>query len=223
MVGRPFGTDEPEDNNVTPLEGFAKRQAAVRATRYLAAPVQALGSSMVAYGLSPKPTIYISHVRQQTAYDRRMQTGKGFRTPYTDSSGRTFGRGLGKESPITRKHGYDTGSRKDSGRLRRKRPRSKTVAVAGGGLYGLGKALPIIGYGYVAYSLYDDYRSGRIEKPSDVGRQLQTYTFGMTLEEAADTGTGLLNTYKTYSPTAIAARGIGETAKKLAEVIGSLR
>lgn len=220
MVGRPFGIDEPEDNNVTPLEGFAKRQAAVRATRYLAAPVQALGSSMVAYGLSPRPTTYISHVRRQTAYDRRMQTGKGFANPYTDSSGRTFSKGLGKESPTSSRHGYNTGSRHTRNR---KRIRSRTLTVAGGGLYGLGKALPIIGYGYVAYSLYDDYRAGRIEKPSDASRQIQDYTLGTNLDEIGALGKRAFRVYKTYSPTAIAARGIGEAAKKAAEVMSSLR
>lgn len=218
MVGRPFGTDEPEDK-VTPYEGFVKRQAAVRASRYLARPVATLGASMMAYGTSPKPITYISHVRAQTPYDRRMQTGKGFQTPYTDSAGRSFKRPLGRKSPITVEHGYDTGGRKDSSKRSRKRIRSKTLAVGGGLLYGVGKALPIIGYGYVAYSLYDDYRSGRITKPEDAGRQVQTYTFGMTLEEAANTGKGLMNTYRTYSPTAITARAVGTAAKTLYEVI----
>ena len=217
MVGRPFGTDEPVDNNVTPLEGFAKRQAAVRATRYLASPMTALGSSMMAYGSSPKPITYISHVRRQTPYDKRMQTGKGFQTPYTDSAGRSYTRPLGRKSPITVEHGYDTGGRKDSNKRSRKRIRSKTLAVGGGALWGIGKALPIIGYGYVAYSLYDDYRSGRIKEPQDAGRQLQTYTFGMTLEEAANTGKGLMNTYRTYSPTGIAARGLKKAAEAAAE------
>ena len=215
MVGRPFGTDEPEDNN-TPLEGFAKRQAAVRATRYLARPMQALGTSMMAVGTSPKPIHYISHVRPQTAYDRKMGTGKGFQGPRTDKYGRTWKKGLGKQSPITSRHGYNTGRRGSRGR---KRIRSRSLTVAGGAVYGLGKALPIIGYGYVAYSLYDDYRAGRIEKPSDAGRQIQTYTFGMTLEEAANTGKGLMNTYRTYSPTAITARAVTTVASKVVEVI----
>lgn len=218
MVGRPFGTDEPEDNN-TPLEGFAKRQAAVRASRYLARPMQALGTSMMAYGSSPKPITYISHVRAQTPYDRKMGTGKGFQGPRTDKYGKTVGRPLGRKSPITVEHGYDTGGRKDSNKRRRKKWRSKKVAFGGGALYGLGKALPIIGYGYVVYSLYDDYRSGRIEKPSDVSGSLLEHGFGWTGpdERTQNMAGRILRTYKTYSPTQIAARGLKEAAETAME------
>ena len=215
MVGRPFGTDEPVDS-VTPYEGFVKRQAAVRATRYLARPVTALGSSMMAVGMSPKPITYISHVRPQTAYDRKMGTGKGFQGPRTDKYGKTWEKGLGKQSPITSRHGYNTGRRGSRGR---KRIRSRSLTVAGGAVYGTGKVLPIIGYAYVVGSLYHDYKSGKIQKPEDAGRQIQGYTFGMTLDEAANTGKGLMNTYRTYSPTAITARAVGTAAKTLYEVI----
>ncbi len=140
-MGRPFGTDEPEDK-VTPYEGFVKRQAAVRASRYLARPMQALGTSMMAVGTSPKPIHYISHVRPQTAYDRKMGTGKGFQGPRTDKYGKTWKTGLGKQSPITSRHGYNTGRRGSRGRPRW---RSSSLTVAGGAVYELGKALPIIG------------------------------------------------------------------------------
>lgn len=219
MVGHPFGNAEPDDK-VTPFEGFAKRQAAVRGTRLLAGPATMAGKAMMAYGLSPRPITYISHVRPQTAYDRKRGTGKGFLGPRTDSSGRTFTRGLGKKSPTSRRHGYNTGSRHTK---HKPRIRSRTLSVAGGAVYGTGKALPIIGYGYVVGSLYSDYKSGKINNPSDASRQIQGYTFGMTVSEAADTSRGLLNKYKRISPTAITVRGFKEMAQRSMGALSFLR
>lgn len=223
MVGRPFGTEDNADHSSS-VKDFGKRQAAIRTTRHLAKPIQGLGTSLIAYGSSPKPMTYISSVRRQTVYDRRMKTGKGFQTPYTDSAGRRFTRGLGKESPTSQRHGYRTGSRSSR---HKPRARSRTAVAAGGTLRGIGRVLPIVGYGYAVYTLIDE--DGNVEQ-----QVVNETTRAFDLERSAEAAKQIGNqaqgfakkaygVYSTYSPTAIAGRAVSEGASKIGEALASLK
>ena len=223
VVGRPFVTGDNAEHSSS-VKGFGERQAAIRSTRYLAKPVQTLGTSLIAYGSSPKPMTYISSVRKQTAYDRRMKTGKGFQKPYTDSAGRKFTRGLGKESPISQRHGYRTGSRSSR---HKPRVRSRTAVAAGGTLRGIGRVLPIVGYGYAFYTLVDE--DGNVEQ-----RAIDETSRAFDLERSAEAAEQIGNqaqgfakraygVYSTYSPTAIAGRAVSTGIQKFGEAIASLK
>ena len=95
------------------------------------------------------------------------------------------------------------------------------MTVAGGALYGTGKALPIIGYGYVIGSLYRDYKAGRLESPEGVSKTISDYAYVPIGTEVAEAGKGigrgLVRTYTTYSPTARVARAVGTAAEAVKE------
>ena len=222
-MGHPFVSEDNAEHSSS-VKGFGERQAAIRGARYLAKPMQTLGTSLIAYGSSPKPMTYISSVRRQTAYDRRMKTGKGFQKPYTDSAGRRFTRGLGKESPITQRHGYRTGSRSSR---HKPRVRSRTAVAAGGTLRGIGRVLPIVGYGYAFYTLVDE--DGNVEQRA-IDETSRAFDLDRATEEAKRRGNQAqgfakraYGVYNKYSPTAIAGRTVGRGMSKVGEAIASLR
>lgn len=222
-MGHPFVTEDNADHSSS-VKGFGERQAAIRGARYLAKPMQTLGTSLIAYGSSPRPITRISSVRKQTAYDRRMQTGKGFQGPRTDKYGVRWEKGLGKESPITQRHGYQTGSRSSR---HKPRARSRTAVAAGGTLRGIGRVLPIVGYGYAFYTLIDD--DGNVEQRAidETNRAFDLDSARAEAERRGNQAQGFAKraygVYNTYSPTAIAGRTVSEGIRMVGEAIASLR
>ena len=223
MVGHPFVTEDNADHSSS-VKDFGERQAAIRGTRYLAKPVQTLGTSMIAFGESPRPIKNISSIRKQTPYDKKMQTGKGFQGPYTDKYGKTWHKGLGKESPISQRHGYKTNSRHSR---HKPRARSRTVSVAGGGVKLIGKALPMLGYGYAILTYVD--KDGKVEQAA-VDETSRAFDLDAGLKEArnrANQAQGFAKraygVYSTYSPAAIAGRAVSRGMSKFGEAIASLK
>lgn len=135
---------------------FLQNQAITRGTSLA-------GGALVAYGSKPRTSGYISHLHNPTAADLALKTGKGFQ-PHTRHGLRYtkpysgIGRS-GVSGPATPRHGHYTQDHKSKAGVtttaRRRSPRA----------IGFGKAIPILGYGLVAYNImFDPKEANRVQK-----------------------------------------------------------
>lgn len=135
---------------------FLQNQAITRGTSLA-------GGALVAYGSKPRISGYISHLHNPTAADIALKTGKGFK-PNT-RHGLKFTKpysGIGRSGvsgPATPRHGHYTQDHTSKAGVTKTARRRSPRAI------GVGRAIPILGYGLVAYNLvYDPKAANKVQK-----------------------------------------------------------
>jgi len=123
---------------------FLQNQAITRGTSLA-------GGALVAYGSRPRTTGYISYLHKPDATDIKLQTGKGFKPHTTHGLKYTkpvsgFGRS-GVSGPATPMHGHYNQDYKSKPGVKKAPRRVSPRAV------GLGRVLPVLGYGLIAYNI----------------------------------------------------------------------
>ena len=129
-------------------EGVAKRQAIVRGSFYAGKGLKTLGSSMVAYGSTTRPSGRSSHVMRRGSSGERQNwkfTHQG--VTHDRPAPSRSNRWLGYET----KHDSKAGTKAPSSRTSQK---SASLVNLGTVVYAAGKAVPYIGIGYGLYSAF---------------------------------------------------------------------
>lgn len=165
VVVSPFVAGQKEGNNFT--QGisiiqslsdvtFIQNQAITRGTSLA-------GGALVAYGSKPRTSGYISHLHNPTAADKALKTGKGF-APNT-RHGLKFTKpysGIGRSGvsgPATPRHGHYTQDHTSKAGVTKTARRRSPRAI------GVGRAIPILGYGLVAHNLlFDPKKANEVQK-----------------------------------------------------------
>ena len=135
---------------------FLQNQAITRGTSLA-------GGALVAYGSKPRYTGYISHLHNPSAVDKALKTGKGFapNTRYGLKFTKPYS-GIGRSGvsgPATPRHGHYTQDHTSKAGVTKTTRRRSPRAI------GVGRAIPILGYGLVAHNiLFDPKKANEVQK-----------------------------------------------------------